>query len=33
MLDLIFVGLTVLFFAIAGAYVARCSALNQGDQR
>lgn len=33
MLDLVFVALSGLFFALAVAYVAGCRALNQGDRQ
>ncbi len=33
MLDLMFVGLTLLFFAIGAAYVAACGALDERDER
>lgn len=33
MLDLVYVALTGLFFALGAAYVAGCRALHQGDRR
>ena len=33
MLDLTFLGVTALFFAIGTGYVAGCRALNQGDRQ
>ena len=33
MLDLVFLGVTVLFFAIGAGYVAGCRALNPGDRQ
>lgn len=33
MLDLTFLGVTVLFFTVGVGYVAGCRALNQGDRR
>lgn len=33
MRDLLFVGVTVLFFAVAAACIAACRALNHGDRR
>jgi hypothetical protein len=33
MLDLMFLGVTALFFAVGVGYVAGCRALNQGDRR
>jgi hypothetical protein len=33
MRDLLFAGVTVLFFAVAAAYIAACRALNHGEGR
>jgi len=33
MLDLVFLGVTVAFFAVGLGYVVGCRALNQGDRR